>query len=143
MKELCEIQKCNMYTSLERPSSCFRLIVGTTNTEQAKIYENTCKWLLRVVQTKLGSTMFDYAKLMTSDDQIDVRIIIGMSRSSYVKHFETTMNSTEIKNELDDTIREIKIRCARALQKLHEHIGDQVKPPVQDDDRIQVSWLDD
>ena len=144
MKELCEIQKSTIYTtSLERPSSCFRLIVGTTNTEQAKIYENTCKWLLRVVQTKLGSNMFDYAKLMTSDNQIDVRIIIGMSRSSYVKHFETTMNSTEIKNELDDTIREIKIRCARALQKLHEHIGDQVKPPVQDDDRIQVSWLDD
>lgn len=144
MKELCEIQKSTIYTtSLERPSSCFRLIVGTTNTEQAKIYENTCKWLLRVVQTKLGSNMFDYAKLMTSDNQIDVRIIIGMSRSSYVKHFETTMNSTEIKNELDDTIREIKIRCARALQKLHEHIGDQVKPLVQDDDRIQVSWLDD
>ena len=33
MKELCEIQKCTMYTSLERPSSCFQLIVGTTNTD--------------------------------------------------------------------------------------------------------------
>lgn len=140
MKELCEIQKCSMYTSLESLSSYFQVIVGST--EHVHVFEHTCKWLLRVIQTKLGSTMFDYAKLMTSDNQINVRIIIGMSRSSYLKHFGT-MNSTEIKNELDDTIREIKIRCARALQKLHELIGEQVKSPVQDDDRIQVSWLDD
>jgi hypothetical protein len=53
------------------------------------------------------------------------------------------MSTSEIKNELDDTRREIKLRCTRALQTLHELIGEKVKQPVQDDDRIRVSWLDD
>ena len=144
MKELCELQKYTMYTtSLECPSSCFRLIVGTTNTEQSDIYKKTCKWLLQVVQTKIGDTLFDDAKLMTTDNQEDVRIIIAMSRSAYLNKLVPNMSRAEIKDELDDTRREIKIRCTRALQTLHDLIGEQVKQPVQDDDRIHVSWLDD
>jgi hypothetical protein len=53
------------------------------------------------------------------------------------------MSTSEIKNELEDTRQDIKTRCTRVLQSLHELIGEQVKQPVQDDDRIQVSWLDD
>ena len=144
MKELCQLQKDTMYTtSLERPSSCFRLIVGAANTEQAKNYEKTCRWLLQVIQTKLGDTMFEDAKLMTAENHVDVRILIAMSRSSYLKNLDPTMSRQEIKDELEDTRREIKIRCTRALQTLHELIGEQVKQPVQDDDRIRVSWLDD
>ena len=145
MKELCQLQQCTMYTtSLERPSSCFRLIVGTIKTEeQADIYGKTCRWLLQVVQTKLGDTLFDDAKLMTTDNQEDVRIMIAISRSAYLNKLDPTMSRAEIKDELDDTRREIKIRCSRALQTLHELIGEQVKQPVQDDTRIQVSWLDD
>ena len=144
MKELCELQKYTMYTtSLECPSSCFRLIVGTINTEQSDIYKKTCKWLLQVVQTKIGDTVFDDAKLMTTDNQEDVRIIIAISRSAYLNKLDSNMSRAEIKDELDDTRREIKIRCTRALQTLHYLIGEQVKQPVQDDDRIHVSWLDD
>jgi len=144
MKELCELQKHTMYTtSLERPNSCFRMIVGNTSTEQAKCYEKTCRWLLQVVQTKLGDTLFDDAKLMTTDNQEDVRIIIALSRSVYLNKLDPTMSRAEIKDELDDTRREIKIRCSRALQTLHELIGEKVKQPVPNDDRIHVSWLDD
>lgn len=139
-----ELQTHTMYTSsLERPSSCFRLIVGTTNTEEANIYEKKCRWLLKVVQTKLGDTLFDDAKLMTTENQVDVKILIAMSRSAYLKKLDQTMSTSEIKNELEDTRQDIKTRCTRVLQSLHELIGEQVKQPVQDDDRIQVSWLDD
>ena len=63
-----------------------------------------------------------------------------MSRSAYVKYLDST---TEIKEELEDTKNEIKIRCSRALETLHKCLGEQVKQPVPNDDRIHVSWLDD
>ena len=119
------------------------MIVGSANTKQSDIYEKTCRWLLQVVQTKVGDTLFDDAKLLTTDNQEDVRIMIAISRSAYLNKLDPTMSRAEIKDELDDTRREIKIRCSRALQTLHELIGEQVKQPVQDDTRIQVSWLDD
>ena len=124
--------------------SCFIFIVGSSNKEQAPIYEHIYKWLLRVVHTKLAMTEFDIARLVTAeDDQVDVCIKIEMSRTSYVKHFGSSMNEAEMNYELDSTIQEIKLRCTRALQTLHECIGERVKPPEHHDIRILVSWLED
>lgn len=124
--------------------SCFIFIVGSSNKEQAPIYEHIYKWLLRVVHTKLAMIEFDIAKFVTAeDDQVDVCIKIAMSKSSYVKYFGSTMNEEEMNYELDSTIQEIKLRCSRALQTLHECIGERVKPPEQHDIRILVSWLED
>jgi uncharacterized protein YqgV (UPF0045/DUF77 family) len=127
----------------ENQNSCFIFIVGASNKEQTPIYEHTCKWLLRVVNTKLAMTGFDIAKLVTAEDQVDVCIKIVMNKDLYIKHFGSSMNESDIKYELDATITEIKLRCFRALQMLHERIGERVKQPVQNDIRILVSWLDD
>jgi len=131
-----------MEFSPESQNSCFIFIVGVSTKEQALIYEHTCKWLLRIVNTKLAMTGFDIAKLVTSQDQSDVCIKIAMSKTSYVKHFGSTMNETDMNCELDLTITEIKSRCARALQTLHERIGERVKPPDKNDIRILVSWVE-
>ena len=145
MKELSQLQKHTMYTTTSLESSCFfKLIVGTTNTEQADIYEKKSQILLNLVQKKLGNILINDAKLMTTENQVDVRIVIVMSTSTYIRNnLCLRMSTSEIKNELDDTKQDIKTRCTRVLQTLHELIGEQVKQPVQDDDRIQVSWLDD
>ena len=131
-----------MEFSPERSNSSFIFIVGVSNKEEALIYEHTCKWLLRVVNTKLANTGFDIAKLVTAEDQVDVLIKIAMNKASYVMHFGSTMNETDMNYELDLTIKEIKSRCARALQTLHKRIGKRVKPPVQNDIRILVSWIE-
>ena len=124
--------------------SHFIFIVGISTKEHARIYEHIYKWLLRVVHTKIAMTEFDIAKLVTAeDDQVDVCIKIAISKSSYVNHFGSTMNEAEMNYELDSTIQEIKLRCSRALQTLHECIGERVKPPEQHDIRILVSWLED
>jgi hypothetical protein len=144
MKELCQLQKHMVYTTSVESSCFFRLIVGTTTTEQADIYENKSQILLNLVQKKLGNILINDAKLMTTENQADVRIVIVMSTSSYIRNnLCLRMSTSEIKNELEDTRQDIKTRCTRVLQSLHELIGEQVKQPVQDDDRIQVSWLDD
>jgi len=127
----------------ENQKSCFIFIVSASDKEQLHIYEHTCKWLLLVVNTKLAMTGFDIAKLVTAENQVDVCIKIAINKAFYVKHFGSTMNEEEMKYELDSTITEIKLRCFRALQILHERIGEKVKPPVQNDIRILVSWLDD
>ena len=67
---------------------------------------------------------------------------VGESKDFYVKHFGSTMNKTDMNYEVDLTITEIKSRCARALQTLHESIGERVKPPDQNDNRILVSWVE-
>ena len=131
-----------MEISTESQNSCFIFIVGVSTKEEALIYEHTCKWLLRIVNTKLAMTGFDIAKLVTSQDKSDVCIKIEMSKASYVKHFGSSMNETDMNYELDLTITEIKSRCARALQTLHERIGERVKPPDQNDNRILVSWVE-
>jgi hypothetical protein len=144
MKELRQLQKHTIYTTSLESSCFFKLIVGTTSTEQADIYEKKSQILLNLVQKKLGNVFINDAKLMTTENQVDVRIVIGMSTSSYIRNnLCLRMSTSEIKNELDDTRQDIKTRCTRVLQTLHDLIGDQVKQPVQDDDRIQVSWLDD
>jgi hypothetical protein len=128
---------------MQNQNCVFRLFVGNTNTEQANIYEKKYRSLLKIVQTKLGNIMFHDAKLMTTENQEDVIILIRMSISSYLKNLDLSMSRAEINDELEDTRREIKIRCTRVLQSLHKRIGEQVKEPVQDDDRIQVSWIED
>ena len=128
---------------MQNQNCVFRLFVGNTNTEQANIYEKKYRSLLKIVQTKLGNTMFHDAKLMTTENQEDVIILIRMSTSSYLKNLDLSMSRAEINDELEDTRREIKIRCTRVLQTLHEIFGEQVKEPVQDDDRIQVFWIED
>lgn len=144
MKELRQLQKHTIYTTSLESSCFFKLIVGTTSTEQADIYEKKSQILLNLVQKKLGNVFINDAKLMTTENQVDVRIVIVMSTSSYIRNnLCLRMSTSEIKNELDDTRQDIKTRCTRVLQTLHDLIGDQVKQPVQDDDRIQVSWLDD
>jgi hypothetical protein len=128
---------------MQNQNCIFRLFVGNTNTEQANIYEKKYRSLLKIVQTKLGNIMFHDAKLITTENQEDVIILIRMSTSSYLKNLDLSMSRAEINDELEDTRREIKIRCTRVLQSLHKSIGEQVKEPVQDDDRIQVFWIED
>ena len=53
-----------MEISTESQNSCFIFIVGVSTKEEALIYEHTCKWLLRIVNTKLAMTGFDIAKLV-------------------------------------------------------------------------------
>ena len=127
----------------ENQNSFFIFIVGASNKEQIPIYEHTCKWLLRVVNTKLAMTGFDIVKLVTAEDKVDVCIKIAMNKDLYIKHFGSTMNESDMNYELDSTITEIKLRCFRALQMLHESTGETVKSPVHNDIRILVSWLDD
>jgi len=67
-------------------------------------------------------TEFDITKLVTAEDQVDVCIKISIHRSSYVKHFGSTINEAEMNYELDFTIQEIKLRCYRAFQTLHERV---------------------
>jgi hypothetical protein len=127
---------------MKQELSHFIFIVGFSSKEQAHIYQHIYKWLLRVVHMKLAMTEFDIAKLVIAeDDQVDVCIKIAISRSSYLKYFGSTMNEADMNYELVSTIQEIKLRCARALQTLHERIGKRVKPPDKDDIRILVSWL--
>lgn len=104
-----------------------------------------------MVQTKLfisldDVTGFDDATLATApslENYVDVGIQIAMSRASYVEHLDPSMSEVEMCDELDATIQEIKRRCTRSMQWLHERIGERVAPPVTDDIRIQVTWLDD
>ena len=144
--------ECEDDDGVASPHSYFRFIVGgAIDTSHVIIYEDTCRWLFRVVQTKLfisldDATGFDDATLATApslENYVDVGIQIAMSRASYVEHLDPSMSEVEMCDELDATIQEIKRRCTRSMQWLHERIGERVAPPVTDDIRIQVTWLDD
>jgi hypothetical protein len=137
-------------TATKHARSCFRFAVCTAHPEHARIYEDTCKWLLRVVQTKLamadGARWFDEATLVTTvpgpycDGDVDIEI--AMSRASYIEHLGAAMSASDVDDELDATMDEVTWRCYLALRRLHAHI-ERVRLPATHDARIQVRWMDD